>query len=209
MRERPGLDLFLVSGLVLFLELACIRWFPAHVLFLTFFTNVVLLACFVGMSIGCLTARRPSRLIARTPILLAVALGSGLLIDLFAQKLQHVLSVTNQASNAEVVFFGTEVNAAGNKEYHVPVELVAAAFFALIAAVMVGPGQEMGRAFNRVASRTTAYSVNLLGSLAGILLFAAGSYLEAAAGGVVRRRRPRRGLLRSEAVPRRPAAPRP
>jgi len=45
--------------LVLFLELACIRWFPSHVLFLTFFVNLVLLACFVGMSVGCLVARRP------------------------------------------------------------------------------------------------------------------------------------------------------
>ena len=35
---RVRVDLFLVSILVLFLELACIRWFPAHVLFLSFFT---------------------------------------------------------------------------------------------------------------------------------------------------------------------------
>ena len=60
MRDRPAFDLFLVSWLVLFLELACIRWFPSHVLFLTFFTNTVLLACFVGMSVGCLVARRPT-----------------------------------------------------------------------------------------------------------------------------------------------------
>ena len=51
---RTRVDLFVVSFLVLFLEVAAIRWFPAHVLFLTFFTNTVLLACFLGMSIGCL-----------------------------------------------------------------------------------------------------------------------------------------------------------
>src|SRR5581483_5973794 len=51
------------------------------------------------------------------------------------------------------------------------------AFFVLIAALMVGPGQEMGRAFNRVPSRTAAYSANLMGSLAGIGTFAACSYL--------------------------------
>ncbi len=177
MRDRPVFDLFLVSWLVLFLELACIRWFPAHVLFLTFFTNTVLLACFVGMSIGCVVARKPARHIARTPFLLAVAVGCGLLIDLFSQHLQYFVTVGNQ-KNPEVVFFGTEVNAASQTEYHVPIELIAAVFFGLIAAVMVGPGQEMGRAFNRVAGRTRAYSVNLLGSLAGIVTFAAGSYLE-------------------------------
>ena len=51
------MDLFAISLLVLFLELACIRWFPAHVLFLTFFTNTMLLAGFLGMSVGCLTTR--------------------------------------------------------------------------------------------------------------------------------------------------------
>src|SRR2546430_12548594 len=56
--KRPYLDLFLISFLILFFELACIRWFGSTVVFLTFFTNIVLLACFLGMSIGLLTATR-------------------------------------------------------------------------------------------------------------------------------------------------------
>ena len=63
-------------------------------------------------------------------------------------------------------------------EFRVPIELVMAVFFLLIALVMVGPGQEMGRAFNRVPSRTTAYRLNLLGSLVGIGMFAACSFLQ-------------------------------
>jgi hypothetical protein len=42
--KRAYYELFLVSFLVLFLELACIRWFAAYVVFLTFFTNIILLA---------------------------------------------------------------------------------------------------------------------------------------------------------------------
>ncbi len=75
MRDR--LDLFIASVLVLFLELACIRWFPAHVLFLTFFTNVMLLAAFLGISVGCLAAGRRQDYLAWTPLLLLLALGSG------------------------------------------------------------------------------------------------------------------------------------
>src|SRR5437868_13540901 len=56
--RRPYLDLFLISFLILFFELACIRWFGSTVVFLTFFTNIVLLACFLGMSVGLLTASR-------------------------------------------------------------------------------------------------------------------------------------------------------
>src|SRR5690242_18518921 len=98
MRDRPVFDLFLISWLILFLELACIRWFPAHVLFLTFFTNTVLLACFVGMSVGCLTARGQTRHIRRTPVWLAAALAAGVFVNAFAGKLSPVLSVGAQAN---------------------------------------------------------------------------------------------------------------
>src|SRR5215208_8507355 len=56
--RRPKLDLFLISFLILFFELAAIRWFGSTVVFLTFFTNIVLLATFLGMSVGLLTASR-------------------------------------------------------------------------------------------------------------------------------------------------------
>ena len=59
----PQRDLFLISFLILFFELAAIRWFASTVVFLTFFTNIVLLACFLGMSVGLLTARRPQNLV--------------------------------------------------------------------------------------------------------------------------------------------------
>ncbi|HKB04076.1 MAG TPA: hypothetical protein VKD90_17775, partial [Gemmataceae bacterium] len=169
---RPGLTLFLVSGLVLFLELACIRWFPSHVLYLTFFTNAVLLAAFVGMSIGCLLAERPTRLIERTPMFLALALGAGLAIISLREKVERYVNVGNQ-QNPEVVFFGGEISALHQVEFKFPLEVILGVFFVLIALVMIGPGQEMGRAFNRVPSRGRAYAYNLLGSLAGILLFAA------------------------------------
>jgi hypothetical protein len=42
--------------LVLFLELACNRRFAFSVVFLQFFINVILPACFLGMSCGCLAA---------------------------------------------------------------------------------------------------------------------------------------------------------
>ena len=73
---REGFALFLISFLILFLELAAIRWFPAHVLYLTFFTNVVLLASFLGMSVGCMAASHRRNYLGWTPLLLVVALAS-------------------------------------------------------------------------------------------------------------------------------------
>src|SRR5437899_3723743 len=62
-RLRSYTDLFLISFTILFFELACIRWFASAVVFLTFFTNIVLLACFLGMSVGLLAAARQTELI--------------------------------------------------------------------------------------------------------------------------------------------------
>src|SRR3989442_5078276 len=71
--QQQGFNLFLVGFLVLFLELACIRWFAARVIFLQFFTNVVLIACFLGMSCGCLAARHPRDWLGYFPL---IALGT-------------------------------------------------------------------------------------------------------------------------------------
>src|SRR4051812_50195341 len=109
MRDRPAFDLFLISWLVLFLELACIRWFPSHVLFLTFFVNLVLLACFVGMSVGCLVARRRTNLILFTPYWLAVGVVGGLVIDRYSEVLQAVFAVGNPG-RPDGVYFGTQTS---------------------------------------------------------------------------------------------------
>src|SRR3954469_2800930 len=81
-RQRPYFDLLLISFLILFFELACIRWFGSMVVYLTFFTNIVLTACFLGMSVGCLAAsRRRNYLAATFPItLIAVLLAIGTLL---------------------------------------------------------------------------------------------------------------------------------
>src|SRR5438046_5443783 len=80
--KRDGFELFLISVLILFLELAGIRWFPAHVLYLTFFTNVVLLASFLGMSVGCLAAGHRRNYLTWTPILLVVALAAAHAVEI-------------------------------------------------------------------------------------------------------------------------------
>jgi spermidine synthase len=170
-------DLFLISLLILFLELACIRWFPAHVLFLTFFTNTILLACFLGMSLGCLAAARPGRFAVTTPVLLLVAMIAAQLVGFVRNDLETVLRVGDQIA-PQVVFFGTEYAARDPTHFIIPIEAVEGFFFLMVALVMVGPGQELGRAFRRVPDRLSAYTLNILGSLSGILLFAACSWLE-------------------------------
>ena len=142
---RVGCDLFLISVLVLFLELACIRWFPAHVLFLTFFTNMVLLACFLGMSVGCLASASKRNYLAWTPILLMIGMASAHGIEVLRNHLQNYVDVGNQLS-PQLVFFGTEYHAGDVDRFVIPIEVLGGFFFLIIALAMVGPGQELGRA---------------------------------------------------------------
>src|SRR6185436_17103149 len=110
MQRRPQVDLFLISFLILFLELAAIRFLGATVVFLTFFTNIVLLASFLGMSVGLLAAGRPQNL-ARSVlplalITVAVAIGAHLAYWQWAEHL--TVGVGGQQGAPRLIYFGTE-----------------------------------------------------------------------------------------------------
>jgi len=174
---RNRIDLFVASILVLFLELACIRWFPAHVLFLTFFTNVVLLAAFLGISVGCLAASRPQNYIRWTPLLLLLTIAVSDLIEVVRQRTGSAVQVGNYLS-PQLVFFGVESQPWDPSKFVIPIEAVSGLLFVLVALALVGPGQQLGRTLARVSNRVEGYTINIAGSIAGILLFTACSWWE-------------------------------
>src|SRR6516225_3340861 len=176
--RRPRFDLLLISVLLLFLELACIRWFPAHVLFLTFFTNTVLLACFLGMSVGCLVANQQRNYLTYTPVLLVLALFAAHGVEqLMHVGTQAAVDVGNQAS-PQVVYVGTEANHQDIARFVIPLEVLGGFFFLVLALAMVGPGQVLGRALGHVTNRIQAYTINIIGSLIGIALFSLCSWAQ-------------------------------
>ena len=52
-----GVRLFLTSATLLFVELLLIRWIPANVTYIGFFTNFLLMASFLGIGLGILLGR--------------------------------------------------------------------------------------------------------------------------------------------------------
>jgi SAM-dependent methyltransferase len=174
--RRPYIDLFLSSFAILFFELACIRWFGSTVIFMTFFTNFVLMACVLGMTLGCLTASRQQNFINLViPLaLLTVTLAYGVLgtYSLFGQIM---IDVGGQGSPQQV-FFGTEYRTNDLSNFIIPMEVIAGLFYVLIALMFIGLGQVMGRAFNAIPGHIAAYTINVVGSLIGIVAFGAASY---------------------------------
>jgi len=174
-----AINLFLSGFLVLFLELACIRWFAAYVVFLQFFTNVVLIASFLGMSCGCLAARSRRDWLGYFPF---IALGSMVLavsmLGIYSAWRGLAIDVGGQGA-AQEIFFGTESRNPDVAQFVIPIELIAGVFFLLIALMFVGLGQVLGRAFDAYPNRVRGYTLNIGGSLAGILGFSILSFAQA------------------------------
>src|SRR5208282_6223816 len=67
-------------------------------------------------------------------------------------------------------------------QFTVPIELIVAVFFVLIALMFVGLGQVLGRAFDAYPNRVAGYTLNIGGSLLGIVGFSLISYIQAPPG---------------------------
>ena len=155
--------MFVSSFLVLFLETALIRWMPAYIRLLAYFSNFILLASFLGIGIGCLLAPSRRRLVDWFP---AILLGVIVAVD----QLRLEVAVPSTSS----IYFSS-----GTTAPVVPVEstLLLPLLFVAVAVLFVTVAQQMGRAFTG-RPPLNAYLVNLLGSLCGVAAFALISWLE-------------------------------
>ena len=132
------------------------------------------------MSVGCLAASRKRNYLVFTPVLLLVAIVAAQAIEYTSSSLMQFVNVGNQVSPQQV-YFGTEYHSQDLSRYAIPVEVLCGFFFTIIALAFLGPGQELGRALQRWPNRLQAYTLNIAGSIVGILLFAGCSWLELSA----------------------------
>jgi len=159
--EEPGSParLAFASFLMLFVELALIRWVSANNVFVNTASNFVLLASFLGIGIGFLNARGRRDYVRWTPVALLVLVG-------FVLAFPVVLSTLSGPNP----FRGTgSMNA-------LPQPLSLAIVFVLVVAVMVGLGQAVAQTFVRFGP-LNAYRLDILGSIAGIAAFSVLSFL--------------------------------
>ncbi|MFC9693858.1 spermidine synthase [Kribbella sp. NPDC056951] len=150
------------SALMLFTELALIRWTGSNVVHLSYFSNFVLLGSFLGIGIGILRSGRAKRLPYYSPVML------GLLILVIAWKPVTV----NRGSSSSVIYF-TSLSTSGP-----PVWVILPIVFIAAAVVLAGPAELVGRCFTELP-RLTAYRFDLVGSLIGIIAFTGLSFLGA------------------------------
>jgi hypothetical protein len=160
---REGGDrtrLVAASFLMLFVELALIRGTAANVVYLTFFTNFILLASFLGIGIGFLRANAKDRFAWMPALLIAMVL--------FVTLVPATIGFTN----------GVPRYAGFGGSYAVPAQVSLPVIFLLTTAIMACIGQRVGHLFSAFAP-LDAYRLDVLGSIAGIVVFSALSFLHA------------------------------
>ena len=153
--------LVMAAFLMLFVELALIRWLGANVVHLSYFSNFVLLGSFLGIGAGFLISRKEwSIWPVSLPLLTALVIGV------------LTFPVSIERSGSDVIYFtALEVNGP-------PAWLALPVVFILVATILAGPAELVGRCFARLTP-LTAYRYDLIGSLCGILAFTALSFLHA------------------------------
>jgi hypothetical protein len=154
-----SLKLFGYSFLILFFELALIRFIPSNVRITAYFINLVLIAAFLGMGIGLILVKRQLNLTRLFPPFLLLLIGS---CSYFSNIL--VSGLTQEES-----FFATYFDLSPNSKEMGMVPVVSIIFI-LSALPFIALGNAMGREFKHFSS-LYAYGLNTAGSLAGLMAF--------------------------------------
>ena len=150
----------LASALMLFVELALIRWTSSNNLYLVHLTNFVLLASFLGIGLGFLSGGRGRDLFPLAPGLLAALVGFVLVCPVRT-------GTTTAGGWALVGTLGTAP---------LPRWLSLTVVFLLTVAVLGAVAQEVARTFT-LFPPLEAYRLDIGGSLLGIVAFAGVSFL--------------------------------
>jgi hypothetical protein len=155
---RP-VELVLSSALMLFVELVLIRWTGAMVVYLSYFSNFVLLGSFLGIGLGFLRARQPPRLFPWAPALLAGFAG-----------FVTALPVGIDRTGGDLVFFGAL------HEQGLPAWVMLPIIFVAVAGIMAALAHGVAERFARFEA-LDAYRLEISGSLLGVIAFAVLAFL--------------------------------
>jgi len=154
--------LLLTSATVLFVELLLIRWIPANVRYVGFFSNFLLMSSFLGIGLGILLGRRGVRLpVSPFPILLLATV-----------ILVYGAQLNIQARDPNEFFFGLEQSTSADTNF-VVLPLLVVLVTALIATLALPLGPLL-----RAMPPLKAYAIDIAGSMLGIAGFALLAFLQ-------------------------------
>lgn len=168
-RTERNLALFFISVLGLFLELLLIRWIGTEVNIFAYLQNTILVVCFMGLGMGCMTCRQPILLRnCLAPLLILVLLLSIPQSSVALRKVSLLLATLGDLQPLEIITFTN----ANTERFAVPLGLaITLGIMFLIWQIFVPIGRILGCLMDEHPRPIEAYSYNILGSLIGIWAF--------------------------------------
>ncbi len=150
-----------ISFLGLYFELVFIRWLPGNIASLAFFSNIVMISAFFGLGVGYLITCERDLFPWFPPILLAVTGVAVLFRD---------TGVLIPGDSGEWVWSQNMGNALVDPKVKISIISALVIIFILNAIVFVPLGQKMRSCMERFPP-LRAYTINVIGSIAGIAVF--------------------------------------
>ncbi len=169
----PSSRLFLISFVMLFLEVALIRWISTEIRIFAYVNNLVLLACFLGIGIGCYTStkRKDLALTLLVLLILLVAVKGKWMIRFHGEQLHLIRDTPTMLSvlSDSIIWDQSE-------RFDVVLESLLGitstlAIFSLLVVMFVPLGRMLGNSLREHGSLIAAYSLNIAASLLGIWTF--------------------------------------
>jgi hypothetical protein len=149
--------LFITSATILFVELLLIRWVPAYVTYVGFFSNFLLMASFLGIGVGILFGRGGRRM----PFLAFSLLLLGTVAIVYWARLDV------QLQSQDELFFGLAESRSADVNF-----LVLPLLVVLVTVLLAMLAMPLGPLF-RSMPPLRAYAVDIVGSIVGIVAFTA------------------------------------
>jgi SAM-dependent methyltransferase len=167
-----SIGLFVISFVVLFVEMMLIRYIGSQTRIFAFYKNIPLIGAFFGLGLGCLHGRGGRR---EALVFLAGIVGVAVFFSTIAQFLGAVLSLSASIANSEHMLgnlFPVAITPlAVRLVFDLHIGLYCVAVFLVLAFLFAQLGRILAVSFEEVP-RLRAYSINICGSLAGVAVFA-------------------------------------
>lgn len=166
-------QLLVISAAGLFIELLMIRWVSSEITIFAYFKNFVLIACFLGFGLGAYLSRQKINLLA----LLGPLAYCAVLIKLpwptlrtLVQRLTLLLGATTEVEVWGVPKLPMNMETIGGLACMLAVVIP---LFSMLALVFIPVGQATARMMENARDGILGYSINIVGSLVGVLLYTA------------------------------------
>jgi len=168
--------LALASVAGLFLELLMIRWISSEIRVFAYFKNFVLISCFLGFGLGCYLCRHKIRLVALLAPLIVLAVVVNPWFS-WHELLTWLPSMIGGLSEVDVRGVPSLPRTWTEISGLLETMAIVVPLFGLIAFTFHPIGQLVGWYLEKAPQGIKGYTVNILGSLAGIMLFTGMSFM--------------------------------